>query len=278
MLRFVEGEAAMLLKTRGETSLLIPDLHLGFERLLVSRGITLPSQTKKLLEKIQGLIRSQNPDKLIFMGDVKHETGGISSNEWVEIPKFFETLLNSVSEIELIPGNHDGGILPLLPKRIIVRDSRGVTLKDGVKTITLTHGHTWPRVEALASDTLIMAHNHFTIEFRDKFNVRFSFKVWMIANWRKERLCNAFLKSQRLRSTGGAIEQIRRHFGVVVGSPEIIVMPAMNPLLSGLPVNSKRSGESYPGPLFRQKIIDIPNAQIYLLDGTFVGKVSHIVS
>ena len=52
--------------------------------------------------------------------------------------------------------------------------------------------------------------------------------------------------------------------------PEILVMPAFNPLCGGIAVNQ----EGITGPI--GKITDIRNARIYLIDGTSLGKVKDI--
>ena len=53
-------------------------------------------------------------------------------------------------------------------------------------------------------------------------------------------------------------------------SSSVLVMPAFNPLCGGITANQ----EGVSGPI--GKIIDIQNAQIYLIDGTLVGRVKAI--
>jgi len=49
-----------------------------------------------------------------------------------------------------------------------------------------------------------------------------------------------------------------------------LVMPAFNPLCGGIAVNK----EGIMGPI--GKIMDIKNAQVYLLDGSSLGRVKDI--
>ena len=51
---------------------------------------------------------------------------------------------------------------------------------------------------------------------------------------------------------------------------EILVMPAFNPLCGGIAANK----DGISGPM--GKMIDIQNSQIYLVDGTSLGKVKDI--
>ncbi len=52
--------------------------------------------------------------------------------------------------------------------------------------------------------------------------------------------------------------------------PQILVIPAFNPLCGGIAANK----EGVTGPI--GKIMDIENAQVYLLDGSCLGKVKNI--
>jgi metallophosphoesterase superfamily enzyme len=52
---------------------------------------------------------------------------------------------------------------------------------------------------------------------------------------------------------------------------EVIVMPSLNPTIKGSPVNLE--GGKLLGPLFKQGMIDLDSAQVYLLDGINLGTV-----
>ncbi len=53
-------------------------------------------------------------------------------------------------------------------------------------------------------------------------------------------------------------------------------MPAFNNLLGGTPVNIKATTDELLGPLLKNNFIDTKTAEIYLLDGTFLGKLKNI--
>jgi metallophosphoesterase superfamily enzyme len=57
-------------------------------------------------------------------------------------------------------------------------------------------------------------------------------------------------------------------------SPKLIIMPAFNDILGGLPLN--RLGTSRMGPILRSGSLDTANSEVYLLDGTFLGKLRSI--
>jgi len=52
-------------------------------------------------------------------------------------------------------------------------------------------------------------------------------------------------------------------------------MHAFNEMLGGLPINLEQP-EDLLGPIFRAGAIDIDGAETYLLDGTFLGTISHL--
>jgi metallophosphoesterase superfamily enzyme len=93
--------------------------------------------------------------------------------------------------------------------------------------------------------------------------------VWVVARWRPARVASA-LSSRRsaLRAKGLAqplLQSARR-------VPHLYILPAFNPLLRGVPVN-RATSHDYLGPLFRAKAVAIEEAELYLMDGTFVGTV-----
>ena len=57
---------AALIKTRKTTTLVIADLHIGWEIALSQKGIHVPTQTPKLLQKLKNLIFTHKPEKLLI--------------------------------------------------------------------------------------------------------------------------------------------------------------------------------------------------------------------
>ena len=59
-------------------------------------------------------------------------------------------------------------------------------------------------------------------------------------------------------------------------------MPSFNDFLGGQAINrrivggSKESRAEYIGPVLRSGAVDLDNAEVYLLDGTFLGKIEHL--
>ena len=48
------------------------DLHLGLEHELWLGGVSIPSQTEKILARLLGYLAEIKPDRLLLLGDIKH--------------------------------------------------------------------------------------------------------------------------------------------------------------------------------------------------------------
>ena len=57
-------------------------------------------------------------------------------------------------------------------------------------------------------------------------------------------------------------------------------MPAFNQFLGGRPINERKKGkrktEAFIGPILRSGSVNIDDAEVYLLDGTFLGTVDQL--
>jgi len=73
-------------------------------------------------------------------------------------------------------------------------------------------------------------------------------------------------------------EKVKERYKVKkTGKLEVIIMPAFNRLLGGTPVNVKTTRDELLGPLLKNDFIDMENAELYLLDGTYLGILSNII-
>src|SRR3989344_6165338 len=101
-----------------EKALIISDLHIGLEESLNKKGILIPRfQFDDFLNKLKLIMNKVQIDKIIFNGDLKHEFGEISRQEWNNVLKLFDFLKDK--EIIIIKGNHDPILKPIAEKRNI---------------------------------------------------------------------------------------------------------------------------------------------------------------
>jgi putative SbcD/Mre11-related phosphoesterase len=174
-IQLVFPHPAILLKEKSCRALVVSDLHIGWEKLLSQKGIHIPSQTPKLKRQLLNLIEETKPKYLILLGDIKDAITNVSTQEWKEIPEFFETIQQEVSEIQIILGNHDGNLEHLLPEKIKIIPASGTIFGN----VGLIHGHAWPAPELLRCKNLITGHVHPTVAIRDPMGLRITKQIFV---------------------------------------------------------------------------------------------------
>jgi uncharacterized protein len=239
-------DVPLLLAEGKERVLVAADLHLGLEHELWLGGVSIPSQTEKILAALQGHLAEMKPDRLLLLGDIKHNIPRTSWQEKREIPEFLRRLSCHV-KVEIVPGNHDGSIADMAPLGVRVRPSTGFVL-DGVGYF---HGHTWPNEKVMRADCLVAGHLHPAVRLPDPLGRSPSRPVWA-----------------RARLVSDAVE---KHYGFKRDC-EIIIAPAFNGLCGGLPLNE--TVEEMRGPLYA--MADWEGARLYLPDGTDLGILAEI--
>jgi len=268
---------AVLVKTKKTRVLVVADLHIGWEIALSEKGIHVPTQMPKLLRKLKMLISLYKSEKLLIIGDVKHTVATAEISEWHDVPDFFTELKPLVKEIQVIRGNHDGNLDPLLPEGIKVLPSSGTIVDD----VGFFHGHRWPSPALLKCKTIVMGHVHPVIAFRDPAGLRITRQVWVKANCDREQLTRILLEKNKIRIENSPQQTLLKHYGVKPKTSQLFIMPSFNEYLGGKPLNEENSGgeaksEKIVGPILRTNAVDLENAEIYLLDGTFLGALSQL--
>ena len=245
-MKFVTDEPALVVKNM----LIVGDLHIGIESELYKSGFSIPSNVEKLKQKILRIAKENSCEKLVLLGDIKHEFAGVSYQEEREIPMFLEDLSKNM-EVHITPGNHDGNIEKLAPQKVHVHLTSGFKMGK----YFFNHGHSWPNKEFLKAEVLIMAHNHPAVEFKDSLGYR-----WVEPCWLRGKLNE---------------KKVEEKYGEIPKVKEFVIVPAFNPLVGGLPVN-RSPEESLLGPLMTNGMVELKECDVYLLDGTHLGKVKNL--
>lgn len=240
-----EHGAGLLVVDDADRVLVVGDLHLGLEDELKQKGFTVPSQTDDLAETVVGAARRRDVDRIVLIGDVKHNIPYTTFDEARELGRFFDALLETVDRVDVARGNHDAGIEDDLPGDVHLRDARGFVLGR----VGFAHGHTWPDPEVAAADVVVVGHVHPAVAFTDHLGARQKEACWL-------RLDVTDVYRQRY---DGA-------------EPLVVVMPAANPLLGGTAVNE----ETPPGPLFANEAVDLDGARVTTLDGIDLGRLADV--
>ncbi len=218
--------------------MVIGDLHLGIEREFEKRGILIPDQTINILDRIIQLIDKYKVKTLIILGDIKHTIYYPEYRDKALLSSFFHEIGEKVN-IEIVPGNHDGSLKRMYPD-MNVTSSRGILYHD----YYMMHGHTWPTKELEKAKYLIMAHIHPEIKITDAQGHNQIEPCWL---------------------RGKPEKAIKKYYDF---DGEVIIMPSFN-TLTGRTLSEERDTI---GPMFTNAVVKVAHMDVYLLDGTNLGK------
>jgi putative SbcD/Mre11-related phosphoesterase len=277
MLELLPPRPAALIKTGKSKTLVIADPHLGWEMALRNKGIHVPSQSVKLLQKLVAVLSKYKPDTLLILGDVKYTVVAAEPGEWHDIPDFFNDLKNYVKDIVIVRGNHDANLEPLLPENVTLLPASGTVIGD----IGLFHGHKWPSPALLKCKTFIMGHLHPVVVFRDPAGFKITREVWVKAKCNTTHLSKTLLQKQRIKIEGTPEETVKKHYNFKPHTSQLFIMPSFNDFLGGRPINEtepRKKGQTPTiiGPVLRTEAVDLENSEIYLLDGTYLGTLNQL--
>jgi len=273
----IQPYPALILQKKHDRALVVADLHIGWERLLSKRGIHIPPQTPKIKNTLLRLIKECKPTQVIFLGDVKDAIAKMEMEEWRDIPEFFEDIQKRVPDLQVVLGNHDGNLEPLLPENVKIIPSTGVSFGD----VGLFHGHAWPAPELLECRSLISGHVHPTVLIRDPMGFRMTRQVLVKAPCDGMQLAGSLLNHLGAKKDGNELSAVlEEQYKVKVKVSQLFIMPSFNQFLGGRPINErkrvqKKSG-AFIGPILRSGCVNMDEAEVYLLDGTFLGTVDQL--
>lgn len=190
-----------------DDTLLISDTHLGLEEQRERLGISIPiSVTDTIIEYIVNPIKELDCKKVILLGDVKHEFGKPSSEEWFAVRKIIKSIREVGAEPEVVRGNHDNYIINILK-------SMDVKLHDPYLLFDkyfLMHGHLDLEDRFGDAKYVFLGHEHPAVTIRDDVNAKHRFKAFLIGN---------------------------------INNRKVIVLPSASPLAYGNPVNELDKSE-----------------------------------
>ena len=235
--KIIPGYPALMIEG-DKKSLVITDLHLGFENALSLNNVFLGKNktVTEITKEIELIIDKTKPDSLILLGDVKSGINSITKTEWETVPVFFENITKLIDTI-LIPGNHDAGIEKLIPNQITLAGSKGIIIDD----ILLTHGHTMPSENFSQINTIVMGHIHPV--FFEKESLINGERVWV-----------------------SIISDKQKIFHSKSGELELIILPSFNRYFYA---TQKKFYKKSISPIIEK--MDVMQAKILRLDGTIIG-------
>jgi len=207
--------------------LIVTDLHLGYEEVLAEQGVHLPrSQYYKIKNMLNKLIDHLSPETIVLLGDVKHEFGEATRQEWVEVIDLMKFLKSATREVYVVRGNHDNFLIPILRRERVPLLEPGMELGD----FFLIHGHKRVELSEVSAKRLIMGHEHPAVAIRDDLGVKHKFKCFLKGDFKGR---------------------------------ELIVLPALSPLMPGSEVNLLPTGKLL-SPILRESMLE--NFRVFISD------------
>jgi len=88
-------------------TVVLGDLHLGYERALEQEGMYIPRiNTESIRESLNDIISVYEPKRIVLLGDIKHDFRRANFEEKKEVRRIF-TLLAEAAQVVAVKGNHD---------------------------------------------------------------------------------------------------------------------------------------------------------------------------
>jgi putative SbcD/Mre11-related phosphoesterase len=144
--------------------LVLADFHVGYEEAITKQGILMPRfQFKDTMQRLETIFKQVKPKTIVVNGDMKHEFGEISEQEWRETLKILDYLLKHCLNLILVRGNHDTILGPIAKKRNVNTLDQYL-----IDDILIMHGHKLPEDYMLKEiNTIIIAHEHPCVALSD---------------------------------------------------------------------------------------------------------------
>ena len=121
-------------------TVVLGDLHLGYERALEQEGMYLPRvNTDSIRDALNDLLCRYEPARVVLLGDVKHDFKRAGFEEKREVRKIIG-LLEEAAETVVIKGNHDNYIQNIVSDMGILAVDYVDIMATGWNTATWTPG------------------------------------------------------------------------------------------------------------------------------------------
>lgn len=208
----IKGKALWLKKQK---TLIIADLHIGYEEAIINEGILVPKSTFSEMKKEILELLKLKPKIVVINGDLKHEFGQISKQEWQETLEILDLLLKK-SDVILIKGNHDTILEPIAKKKKLKVVNFYI-----VDNIAILHGHKIlldKEIYARKIKTIIIGHEHPAVSIKEGVKNEL-YKCFLKGSWhgknlvvmpsffsvyegsdvKRERLLSPFLDERKIR-------------------------------------------------------------------------------
>jgi len=173
-------------------TLVLADVHLGFEQALHREGTLVPrGHFQQLLARLERVLvqldaSRENPlNRVILNGDLSHQFGHLTIREWTEARELLAYLENVSQQIIVIEGNHDVNVEVLSEASRKAKIFAMYELGD----LLFLHGHSEPQELSPQIQTLVIGHEHPAVGLRDSVTGRVElYKCFLVGRYGDRRL------------------------------------------------------------------------------------------
>jgi metallophosphoesterase superfamily enzyme len=169
-----------------------------------------------------------------------------------------ENLRQHVSEIVVVPGNHDGGLRDIISGMVKIMPAKGVYIEE--EGLLLTHGHVKPDPRHLKAGRIVTGHLHPILRLGSGPE-SYRLRVWLRLKGERSRL---YLRLTREKKS------------MLKGTIELLVMPSFNEILTGRSVIELAGELGGRGPILGSGAFNIDEAEVITLEGVSLGTVAYL--
>ncbi len=169
--------------------LVLGDLHLGWEESLNEQGIFVPRrQFEEIVKDLNKIFEEigANEKKLkeiIVLGDLKHEFGEISEQEWREVKGILDIFKAKAEKVVLVKGNHDTILGPIAERKEL-----SVVDYYIQEEICFLHGNKiFPECPDKGIKMLVAGHRHPAVVLSDNYKKE-KYKCFLVGKWKDKKV------------------------------------------------------------------------------------------
>lgn len=111
----------LFIEENNEKILVIGDIHLGIGKEIDRGGISVSEKMfDEMIDELKNIFeRTEEIDKVVLLGDIKHDFSRLESQVGEQIGALFEFLGDNCKEVILVKGNHDSYLRIVAGKKMI---------------------------------------------------------------------------------------------------------------------------------------------------------------
>jgi uncharacterized protein len=172
-----------------EKILVLGDLHLGWEESLNQQGIFVPRrQFEEITKDLNKVFEEIDKNKwiineIVVLGDLKHEFGEISEQEWREVKGILDIFKTKAEKVILVKGNHDTVLGPIAERKELKVVDYCIR-----ENICFAHGDKiFPEFLDKKIKIIVLGHRHPAIVLSDDYKKE-KYKCFLVGKWKNKKI------------------------------------------------------------------------------------------